>query len=152
MKKHEYISKALEIISNKNRMTEHIPLIINSEGNAEHYAPETHIPGTEIFYFKHYHGVADLYFFTYEKPSIELITLASAFRSILKEHFGENAEINKNITKSSVIAYFLERQVNRTATQFDAGDVQLLKEGFDQIIHWTKDGTIWTFPWDLIDG
>jgi hypothetical protein len=84
-------------------------------------------------------------------PSEELMEMASVFRLLLRLHFGENAETNTNITEKTVIRYFIERRLNGTSEQNDASDGILLQKGFDAIISYTQDGTIWSFPWDLIN-
>lgn len=135
---------------NINGNVEKIPLLIRENDDVELYQQDPYTGeypnGGDIYFFHKLNGV-----FKFEKLSSELMNLASAFRSILREHFGENAETNQSITKEFVVQYFLQRQVTRTATQFDAGDVQLLKEGFEKITEWTQDGTTWTFPWYILD-
>lgn len=149
----QYILKALELFPPEN--LEKGTVTFDDEGNASIYQVDpytgSHIPGTKVYDVYHIDGACDIQEFIYESPSDDLINLAQAFRSILREHFGENAETDQTITKQYVTKYFLQRQVSRTATQFDSGDAQLLNEGFNKISEWTRDGTTWTFPWYILD-
>lgn len=79
----------------------------------------------------------------------ELWQTASLFRTILRLHFGDNAETNEAITEDSITAYFVNRRLTLSASERtdDAADSILLTNGFAAITEWTGDGTVWTFPW-----
>jgi len=82
----------------------------------------------------------------------ELWQTASVFRTILRLHFGENAETNHEVTEAAVSAYFVNRRMTLEASERmdDAADSMLLANGFSAITEWTGAGTTWSFPWELI--
>ena len=81
---------------------------------------------------------------------------AAVFRLLYESHFGPGAVTNRAITEAAVAAYFTGRRVGKllgTETNdisFDAQDIIALNRGFELIKAVTGDGTIWTFPWDLV--
>jgi len=77
--------------------------------------------------------------------------IASIFRTILRRHFGENAEINHDVTEAAVETYFVNRNLTGTSGDTDAADAMILTSGFGTISGWTGDGTTWAFPWDNLD-
>lgn len=84
--------------------------------------------------------------------STDLWQTASLFRTILRLHFGDNAETNEAITEDSITAYFVTRRLTLSASERtdDAADSILLTNGFAAITEWTGDGTVWSFPWDQL--
>lgn len=112
---------------------------------------ETHNPGDKIYFFKRTDGFTTFAEHVYEQPSNDLLALAGAFKTILTQHFGPGSETNTSINESTVVSYFIERQLSRISTQWDTGDAQLLKEAFVKIKEWTKDNTTWSFPWHLVN-
>lgn len=84
-------------------------------------------------------------------PPEGLLQIASAFRHILREHFGEEAETNTDVTANAVAAYFINRRLTNTGEATDGQDAFFLQTGFEQITAWTGDGTVWSFPWHLLE-
>jgi hypothetical protein len=81
---------------------------------------------------------------------MEIAPIATVFRWVLHQHFGENAETDHNITEEAVTQYFIQRRITGTSSPTDASDAILLQKGFDAIKTFTGDGTSWSFPWDQL--
>lgn len=77
--------------------------------------------------------------------------IAHAFRTVLRAHFGVEAETNTNITELSVMRYFALKRINNDIDASDGMDAVVLMMGFNAIKQWTGDGTSWSFPWDQMD-
>lgn len=80
----------------------------------------------------------------------ELWQMAAIFVATLRQHFGENAETNREVTASAVEQYFIGKRIAGTLTTLDLADASLLERGFDLITAWTGDGTIWSFPLEVL--
>ena len=78
-------------------------------------------------------------------PSPRLLSIAEAFRTVLRLHFGEGAETNTDITAESVAQYFLDRRLTGAADPNDAADMIILREGFEAIKAFTLTGESWSF-------
>lgn len=88
---------------------------------------------------------------TLRKVDEKLKETARIFRDILRIHFGENAETNTEVTENAVTQYFLNKRLTGNMEPTDTMDSMLLLEGFKSIRSWTGDGTIWSFPWEILD-
>ena len=92
----------------------------------------------------------------YLRKVSEVAKDAAVFRAIYEHHFGPGAVTNRNITEDDVAEYFTTRRFNKimgTETNdisADGLDILALNRGFEKIKMITGDGSIWTFPWDLI--
>jgi len=81
-------------------------------------------------------------------PSV--VQAIQSFLAILHLHFGEGAETNTAITADAVTGYFLARRLTGTGANTDAEDAMILQTGFELIKGFAGDGTIWSFPWQLL--
>lgn len=75
---------------------------------------------------------------------------AMLFREALEKHFGAGACTNTAVTFAAVEQYFAQRYLAGTADPLDSLDLSILQDTFPMITDITGDGTIWTFPWNLI--
>ena len=79
--------------------------------------------------------------------------IAAMFRGTLRKYFGDGAETNQTITLPVVMGYFLQIQqgIVTVPDKAQAGlDSQALQAGFQAITQWTMDGTVWSFPWEML--
>jgi hypothetical protein len=75
----------------------------------------------------------------------ELTQAGLAYRSALRNHFGPNAETNRDITLSSVSAYFISRRLNGNFSYTDASDMIILKHCYDVITGTMSSNETWSF-------
>lgn len=80
----------------------------------------------------------------------KLWNMAAIFVATLRQHFGANAETNHEVTAATVEQYFIDKRLAGTLTMLDLADASLLERGFEMITAWTGDGTIWSFPWEVL--
>lgn len=80
----------------------------------------------------------------------KLWNMAAIFVATLRQHFGANAETNHEVTAATVEQYFIGKRLAGTLTTLDLADASLLERGFESITAWTGDGTIWSFPWEVM--
>ena len=83
--------------------------------------------------------------------SSDLIWIAHAFRTTLRNHFGPDAETNQTLTEDKVMQYFAGKQLRGEVLPTDPMDTMVLSFGFNAIKRWTGDGTSWSFPWARVD-
>ena len=76
---------------------------------------------------------------------------AGMLREILRKHFGPNAETNHAVTYDVVQNYFIAKQADGSITTQELADMLVMQKLFSDIIMWTGDGTIWSFPFDILD-
>lgn len=80
----------------------------------------------------------------------KLWNMAAIFVATLRQHFGAGAETNHEVTAATVEQYFIGKRLAGTLTMLDLADASLLERGFEMITAWTGDGTIWSFPWEVL--
>ena len=79
-----------------------------------------------------------------------LIPVASLYRATLRKHFGDNAETNHDVTKSSVSAYFEQKRMAGTITAVETADALALSMYFDILADWNGTGETWTLPYQVV--
>jgi hypothetical protein len=79
-----------------------------------------------------------------------LTPVASLYRITLRKHFGDNAETNHDVTKSSVSAYFEQKRMAGTITAVETADALALTMYFDILAAWNGTGETWTVPWQVV--
>lgn len=79
-----------------------------------------------------------------------LVQVASLYRATLRKHFGESAEINHDVTKSSVSAYFESKRMAQTITAVETADALALSMYFDILAAWNGTGETWSLPWGIV--
>ena len=80
-----------------------------------------------------------------------VIPIAKLYRSILRTLFGDNAEINTDISQAYVMKYFTDQIVeNGSLTPLQLTQETVLQTGFQTLTQFTKDGTTWSFPWSFV--
>jgi hypothetical protein len=79
-----------------------------------------------------------------------LIPVASLYRATLRKHFGDNAETNHDVTKSSVSAYFEQKRMAQTITAVETADALALTMYFDILAAWNGTGETWTLPYQVV--
>lgn len=79
-----------------------------------------------------------------------LIPVASLYRATLRKHFGDNAETNHAVTKSSVSAYFEQKRMAGIITAVETADALALTMYFDILAAWNGTGETWTVPWQVV--
>jgi len=72
--------------------------------------------------------------------------LAVKYRAILRAHYGDGAEVNREITVSKVTADMLDAD----DAVWKPKDILILTRGFEVLCKVTGTDETWTFPWALI--
>ncbi len=79
-----------------------------------------------------------------------LIPVASLYRATLRKHFGDAAETNHDVTKSSVSAYFEQKRMAQTINAVETADALALTMYFDILAAWNGTGETWTLPYEVV--
>ena len=112
------------------------------------------IQGSDSFELATQQELDDWLEYTKPEPTpldADLAEEAQLFKTILTIHFGEGAVTNTNVTERAVMQYFVNRRLSGTSEPTDASDGILLQRGFEVIKAYTGDGTVWSFPWEMLD-
>ena len=80
----------------------------------------------------------------------EIAAKAALLRAVLRSHFGDGAETNRDVTATAVTNYFVAKRMQDSLTAKDAADMVLLSSLFAELSEWNGDGTTWTIPWEVI--
>jgi hypothetical protein len=73
--------------------------------------------------------------------------IAGLYRATLRKHFGDNAETNHDVTKTSVSEYFEKKRMAGEITAVEIADAIALNIYFDLLAAWNGTGETWTLPW-----
>lgn len=84
-------------------------------------------------------------------PSVKLMADAESFKIAMERTFGEGAHLNQAITEGYVYMYFKQLSDSGQATAAQTTDGVTLMRTFPAITDFTGDGTVWSFPWSLLD-
>jgi hypothetical protein len=78
--------------------------------------------------------------------------IAGLYRATLRKHFGDNAETNHDVTKTSVSAYFENKRMSGTITAVETADAVALNIYFDLLAAWNGTDETWTLPYEVLPG
>jgi hypothetical protein len=80
------------------------------------------------------------------------VAIAGLYRATLRKHFGDNAETNHAVTKTSVSAYFENKRMSGAITAVETADAVALNIYFDLLAAWNGTDETWTLPYEVLPG